>query len=105
MREKPSQRIARYLKDDPLVEAVLGWSSKAPAQWETDQPGFALRQLRRRLALTQRDLAAAAGIAQGHVQRVEAGLDCRLSTLRRLLKAMGFEPILGIKSPGAGHLR
>lgn len=98
MRETPSQRIASYLREDPLMGEVLGWSSAAPEGWESGRPGLAIRQLRWRLGLTQRALAAKAGLMQGHVQRVEAGLDCRISTLTRLLAAMGFEPMLALRT-------
>lgn len=98
MAETPSQRIAKYLKEDPLLGEVLSWSLKAPRAWEAAHPGLAVRQLRWRLGLTQRALAAKARVTQGHVQRVEAGLDCHISTLTRLLAAMGFEPMLALRA-------
>ncbi|MBI3299131.1 MAG: helix-turn-helix domain-containing protein [Elusimicrobia bacterium] len=53
-------------------------------------------QIRRRRGLSQRALAELAGVGQGHVQRVEAGLDRRVSTLKRLLAAMGCKPLLAL---------
>ena len=97
MTETRCQRTAGYLKKDPLLGDVRGWSSTAPQEWEAAWPGLAIRQLRWRLGLTQRSLAARAGLRQGNVQRVEAGIDCRLSTLTRLLAAMGFEPMLALR--------
>jgi transcriptional regulator with XRE-family HTH domain len=63
--------------------------------------GRMLRRARRRAGLTQRQLAAEAGIPQETIARIEAGrVDPRLRTLDRLLEACGFglevEPRLGI---------
>jgi transcriptional regulator with XRE-family HTH domain len=60
-----------------------------------------LRTARRRAGLTQRALAAAAGIPQSTVARIELGsLSPRANTLERLLRAAGqslsSEPALGI---------
>lgn len=80
------------------------WSGQAPEAWEWGYPGGALVQLRRRLGLSQRDVAARAGISQGHVQRIEAGGDFRCSTLARLLAALGLAPMLAVdfstRTPG-----
>lgn len=52
----------------------------------------ALRQARRRAGLTQRDLAARAGVPQSTIGRIESGAaDPRVSTLDRLLRACGDE--------------
>ena len=60
-----------------------------------------LRWARRRAGLTQRQLAEKTGVPQSTIGRIEAGAtDPRLSTLRRLLRACGFdlevEPLLGV---------
>lgn len=50
----------------------------------------ALVQARRRARLTQRELAAATGVAQPTVARIERGLETpRVDTLDRLLRACG----------------
>jgi predicted transcriptional regulator len=59
-----------------------------------------LRWARRRAGLTQRQLAERTGVPQSTIGRIEAGTtDPRLSTIRRLLRACGFdlevEPVLG----------
>ena len=64
-------------------------------------PGRMVRYARRRAGLTQRELAAKAGIPQETIARIEAGrVDPRVGTLDRLLEAceMGLEvmPRLGI---------
>lgn len=61
----------------------------------------ALRQARRRAGLTQRRLAAKAGVPQSTVARIESSaMDPRVSTLDALLRACGDElravPRIGI---------
>jgi transcriptional regulator with XRE-family HTH domain len=60
----------------------------------------ALRWARRRAGLSQRALAERSGVPQSTIGRIEAGMvDPRVGTLRRLLRACGFdlevEPALG----------
>jgi transcriptional regulator with XRE-family HTH domain len=60
-----------------------------------------LRYARRRAALTQRQLAARAGVAQPTIARIESGVMVpRVDTLDRLLEACGMglevEPRLGV---------
>ena len=60
-----------------------------------------LRWARRRAELTQRQLAEKTRVPQSTIGRIESGAtDPRLSTLRRLLRACGFdlevEPLLGV---------
>jgi predicted transcriptional regulator len=66
-----------------------------------NDPGTLLRRARRWRNLSQRGLAALAGVPQSTVGRIEAGtIDPRASTLSRLLRACGFEleaePLLGL---------
>jgi transcriptional regulator with XRE-family HTH domain len=63
--------------------------------------GRMLREARRRAGLTQRQLAAKAGISQESIARIERGrADPRVKTLDRLLEACGYGletmPRLGI---------
>lgn len=52
-----------------------------------------LRKRRRMLELSQRELAARAGIGEKHLGEIERGLrDPRLSTLIRLLDALDLRP-------------
>jgi transcriptional regulator with XRE-family HTH domain len=52
-----------------------------------------LRRLRRERALSQRDLARAAGVGLDAVNRIETGRrDALPSTLRKLAGALGVEP-------------
>ena len=53
-------------------------------------PGLSLRRARRRAGLSQRALAAATGIAQPTIARIERGSEePRVTTLSRLLAACG----------------
>jgi transcriptional regulator with XRE-family HTH domain len=53
-----------------------------------------LRWARQRRALTMRDLAEAAGVGTQTIWRLENGAtaDVRMSTLRKLARALGVEP-------------
>lgn len=52
-----------------------------------------LRRLRRERALSQRDLARAAGVGLDAVNRLETGVrDALPTTLRKLADALGVEP-------------
>jgi len=64
--------------------------------------GSALRDARHRAALTQRQLAAATGIAQPTIARIESGVtDPRVRTLGRLLRACNSEMACQ-QRPGTG---
>jgi transcriptional regulator with XRE-family HTH domain len=53
-----------------------------------------LRALRLDRALSQRDLAAAAGVAQATITRLEQGHRAAYpSTVRKLAKALGVDPL------------
>jgi predicted transcriptional regulator len=52
-----------------------------------------LRPLRQRAALSQRDLANDAGVAETTIRRIEHGtLDPRPSTIRKLARALAVKP-------------
>lgn len=53
-----------------------------------------LRDARKRMGWSQRELASRSGIGQSHIQRIEQGSDVRLSTLQRIAQAMGGEIVL-----------
>ena len=55
-------------------------------------PAPGLQAARLRKALTQRELAAAAGLAASTVARVEVGWPAAPSTLRKLAGVLGLEP-------------
>ena len=59
-----------------------------------------LRELRRRLHMTQGDLASRLGKGQGNVSRLESARDLKVSTLQKVLNAMGVEVTFLVKVPG-----
>lgn len=74
---------------DPAAEALL--AGGAWARWSTDRQLWYLRMQRR---LTQSQLAAASGVGQARISRLEAGGDFKWSTLKALWAALGVEPLL-----------
>lgn len=50
--------------------------------------GVVVRNARHQIGMTQRELAARAGLDRALLSRVETGRDCRLSTLIRLAEAL-----------------
>ncbi len=65
-------------------------------------PGRVLRQARRRAGLTQRQLAAFAGVPQSRIARIESGaIVPRVDTFDRLLAACG-EGLETVRRPGSG---
>jgi predicted transcriptional regulator len=58
-----------------------------------------LRRLREDRALSQRDLAKAAGVSQATIVHVEAGQDARHVTVRKLAKALNVEPNELMRAP------
>ena len=51
-----------------------------------------LRRVRESRFVTQRELAAKAGVSHGTVVRLERGADARLVTARKLAAALAVEP-------------
>ena len=62
-----------------------------PAEGEL---GVVLRTVRDRAVLSQKELAARAGLSQAVVSRMERGHRCSWPVFCRLLDAMGFEPVV-----------
>lgn len=56
--------------------------------------GSALKQVRLKQKLTQRDIQERTGMSQQHYQRAEAGNDIRLSSLLKILDGLGLTLML-----------
>ncbi|HET6923798.1 MAG TPA: helix-turn-helix domain-containing protein [Anaeromyxobacteraceae bacterium] len=52
-----------------------------------------VQRLREEALLTKAELARKAGISALTVARVEAGLDCRVDTKRKIILALGLQPV------------
>lgn len=77
---------------DPMIE-VKGSLAKAGA-WRTWTLERQVWYLRTREGLTQAELARRSGVSQHRISRIEAGEDVKLSTLRTLWRALGYEPLV-----------
>jgi predicted transcriptional regulator len=51
-----------------------------------------VRRIREELLLTKAELARKAGVSALTVTRVEAGLGCRVDTMRKIILALGLQP-------------
>ena len=59
-----------------------------------------LRQLRKSVGLTQKQLAHTLGVSQSSLSQLENRNDFQLTTLRRVVKAMGGELDVIVRFPG-----
>jgi len=77
-----------------MLESHRGATAGVPSAIVTSVPALAnLKELRVRAALSQRDLAKAAGVAHTTIVRLEGGDPNVLpSTLRKLAKALRVKP-------------
>jgi DNA-binding MarR family transcriptional regulator/DNA-binding XRE family transcriptional regulator len=69
---------------------------------QADHPGATLRRAREAAGLSQRELAARAGVHQPQVARAERGEDVQLSLLARLGAPLGLVPGLLASAPAPG---
>lgn len=61
---------------------------------------------RTRARLTQAELGERAGVAQNAVSRIERGeVDTGFSTVRKLVRACGFEPQISLAARDSSHAR
>lgn len=72
--------------------------SKAPEEWEAEL-GKQLRALRLRRNINQRQLAGQAGVALNVVKNQEAGRGSTVSSLVKVLRALGRADWLGTLAP------
>jgi transcriptional regulator with XRE-family HTH domain len=90
-----AKNIARLIDANPLYGTSLLWRSwidrcRARAEGADDQPYvMGLAQLRRKLGLTQAQLAPRVGISQSDLSKLERRRDVRLSSLRSYARALG----------------
>ncbi|MBI3298587.1 MAG: helix-turn-helix domain-containing protein [Elusimicrobia bacterium] len=66
---------------------------EAAELWRQDEtalrPGRLILRLRRGLQVSQRELARRSGVPRSQLERIEAGKDCRMSSILRLMEALG----------------
>lgn len=51
--------------------------------------GNALRTIRKRAGLTQKELAALAGVRQATIAEIESGKNCTITTLAKIVESIG----------------
>ncbi len=76
------------------LETARAAAERLPRAWTRAGPGAQLRALRMELDVSQKVLAAAAGMDASRVCRLERGDDAPLETWRRLYQALGCEAVL-----------
>jgi len=77
-----------------MVDEQGYWTPKGGSDWG---PAVLVKRLRLMRGMTQRDLAAKAGVVQSHVSKTEAGADVHASTLTRLVEALGCRLALRVR--------
>lgn len=94
MNDKAALETLRRLVAAPNVLDELAAAAKAAGawrEWTFDRQVWYLRKYHR---LTQAELARRSGVSQRRISRIEAGDDVKLSTLRTLWRALGYEPLI-----------
>lgn len=88
------------------LEARMSQESRARAQGRAQEmmAEMLLAEIRKAVGLTQADLAATLGIKQPTLSRLESQDDMQISTLRRLIQALGGELEIIAHLPG-GDIR
>lgn len=74
-----------------IDDAVWAAAGLLPRRWVQAEPGRLLFALRRERRISQRHLADEAGLDHADVCRIESGADARLSTWKRLFRALGYD--------------
>lgn len=95
--EGPASVVRTY--DEALERLGALLSAPPSAQTEGDSALMPLRALREHLRLTQGELGTRLGVRQGAVSKLERRGDMHVSTLRRLIEALGGELEIGARFP------
>lgn len=78
----------------PDVLEELAAAAKASGAWRTWTFDRQVWYLRKHHRITQAELSRRSGVSQRRISRIEAGDDVKLSTLRTLWRALGYEPLV-----------
>lgn len=87
---------------DPVRDAIVA-GERAPAEWSGWTLGYAVRRLRIRFGLNQKQMAYLAGVPPSVLCRVEREQDVRLSSLRKIFAAVGCRAVI-LPSGGSATL-
>lgn len=87
------EALGRLAAAPDALETVTAAVGKA-GKWRTWPLPRQVWYLRKRHDLSQAELARRSGVSQRRICRIEAGDDLKLSTLKALWAAMGYEPLV-----------
>jgi hypothetical protein len=79
-------------RPDPLEEAAA--AAARSGEWRGWTVERQIWFLRRRAGLSQAELSRRSGVSQHRISRIEAGQDAKFSTLRALMRGLGYEPLV-----------
>ena len=91
--------------DDMMASLPEERQARIRARSKELKRDYLLRELREAVSKTQKEVAAAAGMKQGDVSRLERRGDAHLSTLARYVEALGGELELVARFPAAPPMR
>lgn len=95
-----ADRILRLCRAHDMYGTSRLWPSfiaRARGQRAPATASMSLTALRKRAAKTQVDVAAALGVSQSDVSKLERRDDMRISTLRRYITALGGELVMTVQ--------
>jgi DNA-binding XRE family transcriptional regulator len=79
--------------------------SRVKAKVRAMQVEMLLSELRKHAQLTQAEVAEALGVKQPTLSQIESQEDMQISTLARLVHALGGELDIAVEMPGLGRVR
>src|SRR4051812_26414213 len=91
------------MQTEPAAAVAAGTQGSQPGRYEAMPfngvlvPGLKAARLRK--AMTQAELAKAAGVAAGTLARLETGAPAAPSSIRKLAAALGVEPAALMEGP------
>jgi len=81
--------MAKQTFEDILIDQILSGGKRIPLEWQ-QEPRILVRLMRKRLKMTQKQLAKRAGVPQSNIANIESGhSEATLRTLQKLFAAMG----------------
>lgn len=86
MPTKPWSEIQKKMSPERLA--------RSQAKAEAMLTGIVIAELRQERGLTQQQLADTLGVTQQAISKIEAGSDIELSTLRKLMQALGGQVVI-----------
>lgn len=102
------EKMKVYTLDESIDRAVGVKGSpnrqKFDAEMEDFLIGVAIREARESMKMTQEQLGEKIGVKKARISSIEKGANLRLSTLRRIFRALGMEVDINIKNGAVVHL-